>query len=117
VPRRGTTDLTTTESALDMRNRNTARALALLGMGLDLIARGDPAKALAAAYAKDPLGFLERVAKLGVDPNQQQNPSSINNLFVLAAKQAAATPLPIIDVEAEPARVQSGFEGEQPIDW
>ena len=102
------------------QSRITGRALALLDQAFDLINnRRDPAKALAAAYDRDPLAFLERVSKLVTPPpaDQGKNTNNINSLFVLAARQAAQ--LPVLDAVTieDSSGVQSGYSTSEPIDW
>jgi len=111
-----------TETMAAKRSRITLRALALLDMGIDKIMQGDPATPLLEAYKRDPLAFLERAHKLGLDPGSSEGkPNSINNLFVLAAKQASQLPaLPaatVIDAEVSEVGVQSGSMGDEPIEW
>lgn len=108
------------ESAVDKKKQLTMRVLAVLDMAVEDIVRRDPLPALRKAFDKDPVSFLERIAKLASPPEVEKS-SNINNLFLLAAKQAASQPqlpaLPIIDAEAVDIGVQSGYKDEQPIDW
>jgi len=101
--------------------RITVRALAILEQSFDLIDKRDPAAALAAAYKRDPLAYLERVSKLCLPAGEPKNANTLNSLFVLAAKQAAQLPPPtVLDAEvAEVPRlgVQPGYKDSEDVEW
>lgn len=106
------------EAKAQMRDRINARALALIEQAFEQIAnRADPAGSLVKQYDKDAMTFIERAVKATTPPAEAGKPNNINNLFVLAAKQAAQ--LPVLDAEAVPVEpgVQRGYEPDEPVDW
>ncbi len=112
------------ETKAKSRRQSSMRALALLGMALDEIAkRPDPVKALVKAYDDDPKAFIDWVMK-HTEPKDEQakggNTLNFNGLFGLVAKQAEAGQLQALpaptDAEFTEVGVQPGYSEVQPID-
>jgi len=104
------------------RERMSNRALAILEDALDLVGKRAPAERLAQCFDDDPLAFLDWLAKYHTPAPVAEagKQSNINNLFYLAARQAAQMPgqpaLPIVDAEVVEVGVQPGYDDGQAVD-
>lgn len=77
----------------------------------------DHIAAMADAYHKNPLDWMERVGKflgLGDQPASVQNFNQFNGIFAQAAASAAERSK---EITAEPGRVLDGCDDSQAVDW